>query len=148
MIIKLLQPKGQKLTEDRIPVKGLEYEFTATVPTLVTVFGHIGYQNESDWKSAETKQADTNAMIGQHITLNNKRVEGTMSTQNCNRSEHYCDAIVSAQFVVQPSPKPYKLAVEAWMMFLPGTPRPKDILMLVKEAKYSGVNVRLEEYKQ
>lgn len=125
----LLQPEdgNQRLTDKPVPIKGTNMTLDISEPSLITLFGHIAVQNESEWKKAETKQADTNAMVGMHLTLNGKRINGSMSTRNVTGLNITAMCPLSALVQIN-KPGKYEIAVEAWMMLLPGTPRPKDIV--------------------
>jgi hypothetical protein len=117
-------------------VDGLTFGFSLKHYSVVTLFGHLGIQNECPDESPTKSRA----MIAVDLwDKDNKRIPGSLVTRNLNRMEHYMDVVIHNQLVLEPGD--YQIKVVAYKRhFDPNFEFPIHI----KDPQYSGVWLRIE----
>jgi hypothetical protein len=81
---------GQAVPPRLEPIEGMELEISLAESGWLNVQGHVGFQQEDGTPACSQRKYVLRYMTGVDVTLNGRRVDGTLSTANWNRAEHYC----------------------------------------------------------
>jgi hypothetical protein len=87
---------GQAVPPRLEPIEGMELEISLAEPGWLNVQGHVGFQQEDGTAACSQRKYVLRYMTGVDVTLNGSRVDGTLSTANWNRAEHYHDMTFAA----------------------------------------------------
>jgi hypothetical protein len=130
---------GQAVPPRLEPVEGMELELELAQPGWLNVQGHVGFQQQDGEPSCSKRKYEFRYMTGVDVTLNGRRIDGTLSTANWNRAEHYHDMTFAATIAVEAGP--HTIAVRG--VQIPKNGGRNTCEVYYKSRQYSGVTVQV-----